>query len=531
MQRLEELDGRNAMGTSEMFSRIKIDNFYGIEISDFAAETAKLALFIAEYQANATFKAVFGRCPAALPLRDAARIHTGNALRLDWEEICPPPVKDEEVFIAGNPPFLGDGSRSSEQNSDMDFVLSGHIDAYRRVDFVACWIFKTSNYLRGRPVRSSLVSTNSICQGQAVGAFWPNVLKDGVEIGAGYQTFKWRNNASNEAAVMCVIVCLRNRSEREKLLYYDNHRSEVSNINAYLIEGPNIFVEAEPKSIFGLPYMEYGNKPTDGGNLILAPEEKENLLSARPEAAPYIKRFMGSLEVVRDVERYCLWITDDQADHAGRIPEIKARFDAVSKFRSESKAAQTRPSAAYPYRFRQAQNWAKEHSIIIPIHTSENRPYLPVKRVGADVIASNACLVLYDAPEWCIALIASRLHLVWISTVCGKLKSDFRYSNTLGWNTFPVPKFTDEQLEALSNSARRILKCRYSHYPKTIADLYDPDKMPDDLRAVHKANDELLESMYIGRPFRNDTERLETLFKLYAAKIKTLETASKKKKA
>ena len=516
MKRLGELDP--ATTTMQMFSSVGLDQFYGIEINDFAAETAKLALFIAEYQANARLADVFGRMPALLPLRDGGNVVCGNSLRLDWEGVCPPPEGEEEVYIAGNPPFLGDNSRSDEQNADMDFVLSGHLEAYRRVDFVACWMFKAANYIRGRNARSALVSTNSICQGQAVGALWPAILSDGVEIGFAHTSFKWRNNASANAAVICVVVGLRNESRAPKRLFAEDLSATVGNINAYLLDGPLLFVDAEARSIFGLPYMEYGNKPTDGGHLILSPEEKDELLGDFPEAAKFIKRFMGSEEAVKGKVRFCLWVTDADANEAAAIPPIKVRFEAVAAFRASSAAAQTRPSAAYPHKFRQAQNWAQDHAILIPSVSSERRPYLPVVRVGADVISSNLNQAIYDGPDWCIALIASRLHLVWIGTVCGKLKSDFRYSNTLGWNTFPVPKFTLDQLDQLSASARRILRTRYEHHPATIAQLYDPAKMPDDLRQAHKDNDDLLEAMYIGRAFRNDTERLETLFKLYAAK-------------
>ena len=519
LTRLAELTG----GTqTEMWSVIPIRNFYGIELTDFAVETAKLALFIAEYQANARFKEAFGRKPADLPLRDAANIICDNALRVNWERVCPVPEDGGEVFIAGNPPFLGDNSRSDEQNADMDYVLADHLPAHRRIDFVSCWVFKAANYIRGRSARSALVSTNSICQGQSVGALWPYVLTGGVEIGFAHASFKWRNNASANAAVICVIVGLRNTSRDPKRLFTGTLEAQADNINAYLLDGPDLFVEQESRSIFSLPYMEYGNKPTDGGNLILSTEERDDLLETHPEAGPYIRRFMGSDEVCKGKVRYCLWVTDDQADDAAQIPPLKARFDAVAAFRAASKAAQTRPAAAYPHRFRQAQNFARKHAILIPSVTSERRPNLPFERVGADTIASNLNFALYDAPDWCMALIASRLHLVWIGTVCGKLKSDFRYSNTLGWNTFPVPKFTEDQLAALTKSAMAILRCRLTHHPKTIADLYDPDKMPDDLRAAHKANDDLLEGMYIGRPFRNDTERLEHLFKLYAARVKKL---------
>jgi hypothetical protein len=295
-------------------------------------------------------------------------------------------------------------------------------------------------------------------------------------------------------------------------------RVKAEQINGYLIDGADIALAAERKSLFGLPEMLFGNMPRDGGHLILEQEERDGLIESGGE--PFIKRYMGSEEVVRGKIRYCLWIEDADLDEALQIQFIKDRLREVSESRRASPAESTQQFANQPHRFVQIQGVARQHAILVPSVTSERRPYLPVERVGADVISSNLNQVLYDAPDWCIALIASRLHLVWIATVCGKLKSDFRYSNTLGWNTFPVPKFTGDQLDQLSASARRILKTRYQHYPKTIADLYDPDEMPDDLRAVHRENDELLENMYIGRPFRNDTERLEKLFKLYASRVK-----------
>lgn len=530
MQRLEEIDGRNAMGTSEMFSRIKIDNFYGIEISDFAAETAKLALFIAEYQANANFKTVFGRCPAALPLRDAARIHTGNALRLNWQEVCPLPAANEDVFIVGNPPFVGTTYRSALQKKDFNAVFDDLVENSGRLDFSACWMFLASNYVRKSRAKSALITTSSTVQGSAVGPLWKVALTPPVKIIFCHRPFKWRNNATKNAAVECVIVGLSSQKEEFAYIYDGEHRKKCSHINAYLLDSSDVFIDSRRESIFGLPSMGPGNFPYDFGHLILSPVERNILIAANPTAERFIFKFVGSREVIHDIDRYCLWIDDIDLEHARSISEINDRIQRVFKDRSSSSDVGTNRLSSRPHQFRE-HNAPASHMILVPRTSSERRDYLPVALASGRVVSSDNNQVLYDAPEWCIALIASRLHLVWIATVCGKLKSDFRYSNTLGWNTFPVPKFTDEQLEALSASARRILKCRYSHYPKTIADLYDPDKMPDDLRAVHKENDDLLESMYIGRPFRNDTERLETLFKLYAAKIKTLETASKKKKA
>jgi hypothetical protein len=517
LTRLAELTG----GTqTEMWSVVPIRNFYGIELTDFAVETAKLALFIAEYQANARFKEAFGRKPADLPLRDAANIVCDNALRVNWERVCPVPEDGGEVFIAGNPPFLGSTYQTKDQKADLTFVFTGNIKKYAAFDFVSAWFFKASRYIRGRNARAALVSTNSICQGQSVAAFWPHVLTDGVEIGFAHCDFKWRNNASANAAVICSIIGLRNDSKTPCRLFEHDVESNPENINAYLVGGPNLFVSSAPNSLFSLPKMIRGNQSTDGGHLILSAEEREELLDQSPEAHIFTRKYVGSMDV-NGLLRYCLWIDNENLEEALNIPFIAERVRRTREARLDMKDAQGRSLANTPHQFRE-HNSPENHSIIVPSVTSERRPYLPVARCPKDTICSNLANVLLDAPDWCIALIASRLHIIWIGTVCGKLKSDFRYSNTLGWNTFPVPKFTDDQLAALKKSAMAILRCRLTHHPKTIADLYDPETMPDDLRAVHKANDDLLESMYIGRPFRNDTERLEHLFKLYAARVKKL---------
>ena len=517
LTRLAELTGG---AQTEMWSVVPIRNFYGIDLADFAVETAKLALFIAEYQANALFQQAFGRKPADLPLRDAANIICDNALRVNWEAVCPVPEDGGEVFIAGNPPFLGKAQQEDDQKADKDAVFSGVTKNYKAFDYVAGWFYKAGQYISGRNARAALVSTNSIVQGAAVSTVWPLVLEAEREIFFAHRTFKWRNNASANAAVMCVIVGMRNRSAAQKTLIDGELSFGAANINTYLLDAPDVFVEPERQSIFGLPEMLFGNMPRDGGHLILDDADRASLLA--DGFGEFVKTYMGSEEVVKGFKRYCLWITDDRVVEARKHPIIDQRLIRVAEMRADSDAESTRNFATAPHRFVQIQGVAQHHSILVPSVTSERRPYLPFERASDDTIASNLNFALYDAPDWCMALIASRLHIVWIGTVCGKLKSDFRYSNTLGWNTFPVPKFTEDQLDALTKSAMAILRCRYGHYPATIADLYDPDKMPDDLRAVHKANDDLLESMYIGRPFRNDTERLEHLFKLYAARVKKL---------
>lgn len=518
LTRISELTG----GTqTEMWSVIPIRNFYGIELTDFAVETAKLALFIAEYQANARFKEAFGRKPADLPLRDAANIVCDNALRLDWEAVCPVPEDGGEVFIAGNPPFLGKAQQEEDQKADKDAVFSGVTKKYKAFDYVAGWFYKAGQYIAGRNARAALVSTNSIVQGDAVSTIWPLVLGAEREIFFAHQTFKWRNNASANAAVMCVIVGIRNRSTTPKTLVDGEVSFTAANINAYLLDAPDLAVTRQSTSLFGLPDMQFGNMPYDAGNLLMTREGRDHLLDDYPEAAGLVRRFVGSQELIKGIDRFCLWIDDDQLEMAMAIPGVAQKIEATRLARLDMKDTAGQALADRPHQFR--EHYAPTgHAFLVPGVSSERRPYLPIDRVGADTIASNLNFALYDAPDWCMALIASRLHIVWIGTVCGRLESRFRYSNTLGWNTFPVPKFTDDQLAALTKSAMAIMRCRLTHHPKTIADLYDPDKMPDDLRAAHKANDDLLEGMYIGRPFRNDTERLEHLFKLYAARVKKL---------
>lgn len=517
LQRLSDLSG----GTqTEMWSVVPIRNFYGIELTDFGAETAKLALFIAEYQSNALFKEAFGRKPADLPLRDAANIACDNALRLDWERVCPPPDDGGEVFIAGNPPYLGKGKLTADQKSDMDYVFGDKKIKYGYVDFVGAWFLKGAQYCRGRRAQLALVATNSVGQGRQAPVLWPCVFENEVEFSFVHTSFKWANNAARKAAVFCVIVGLRPCGPNPKFIFSDGTKKEVSNITAYFTEGKTIFIQPSGKSISQhLPRMDLGNKANDDGNLILTPTERATLLEKYPEAARFIRPYLGSKELNNGLERHCLWLDDSDLEEALSIPEIAERIEKNRNFRSRSDDDGNRSLSARPHQMREMKSGSKD-PIFVSIMTSQKRDYLACGMVSANTILSGQAFAIYDAPVWALALLASRVHFIWIATICGQLKEDYRYSNDLGWNTFPAPSFTDDQLAALDTSAMAILRTRYGHYPATIAELYDPDKMPDDLRTAHKANDDLLESMYIGRPFRNDTERLEHLFKLYAAKIK-----------
>lgn len=516
MKRLGELDP--APTTMQMFSSVGLDQFYGIEINDFAAETAKLALFIAEYQANARLADVFGRMPALLPLRDGGNVVCANSLEVDWEVVCPPPLDGQELYIAGNPPFSGAKSQTPEQKLNRNRIFERRsISGYKTLDLVAAWFLLSAEYIaKNSNSHVALVSTSSVVQGRQASSLWPNIIGN-VRINFAHRPFKWRNNAADNAAVDCVVVGLSRRGG-EVTLYDGSVSYKCKNISSYLIDSSDIYVNQVSKSIFGLPEMIYGSMPNDGGALILDRSTMLDVTSNFPESLKFIRPLVGTTEILDGTERYCLWINDDDVGIASSIPLIRDRIAASRAHRLASNNPETVVRASHAHKFWHVGGNSERHSIVVGSASSERREVLPVDLKSADVVPTNLCFVIHDGPLWCLSLVASKLHTIWIGSVCGKLDARYRYSSTLGWNTFPVPKFTNDQLEALSASARRILRIRYQHHPATIAELYDPDLTPDDLRQAHKDNDDLLEAMYIGRPFRNDTERLETLFKLYAAK-------------
>lgn len=493
---------------------VQLNQFYGVELADFAAETAKLSLWIAEYQLNEQFKSEFGSAPPALPLRESGTIVHGNALRMDWVKICPY-QEGVETYIVGNPPYLGSSNQDAAQKADMDAIFAHITDTYKNLDYVAGWYIKAADYGRVVPSQAAFVATNSICQGEQVEMLWTLVYQRGAEIGFAHQSFKWRNNAAQVAGVTCVIVGIRQRSNAKKVLYSGDLARTVKNIGPYLLEMDDIIVSKESNPINGLPKMDWGNKPTDDGQLILTPEEKDELIEAQPLATKLLRRYYGSQEFIKGVERWCLWISDDERSFAESIPPIKKRIDAVASFRIKSPAESTREYAKYPHRFRQIQDFGSD-AVLVPIHFSEDRPYFTIGFCeGETSVVSNACYAIYNAEPYVLALLSSTLHAVWVSTVCGQLETRIRYSNTMGYHTFPVPNLSEEQKQELEQHAWNIVSAREAHPGKTIAWLYDPETMPANILKAHKDLDESLERIYIGRSFKNDTERLEYLFKQY----------------
>jgi hypothetical protein len=531
-------------GEVHLGSEIPLTNFRGIELRDFPAEIARLALIIAEFQCDVLYRGQKDALLEFLPLDAQNWIVCGNALRLDWLSICPPtgtgvklvaddlfgtPLDQSEIdfeneggetYICGNPPYLGSTWQASEQKADLYGIFANRTNNWKSLDYVAGWFMKAADYSMNTKTATAFVSTNSICQGQQVPILWPLVFATGNKVAFAATSFTWANLASHNAGVTVVIVGISCQLEKPARLFSIFSDStfvvkEVPNINAYLVAGRDLIVEkiSTPSDERGT--LDAGGKPVEGGNLFLSEAERLDLIAAAPEALQLIKRVYGASEFIRGDVRYCLWLEAEKLEQAKLIPAVAARLVRVAATRANSPKAATQKGAAWPHRFEEVKQTGTEAVTIVPKVSSESREYLPVGLLPPGSIITDLAFGFYDAPLWNMALIASRIHLVWIATVCGTLRTGFRYSNTLGWNTFPVPLLTEQNKADLTACAENILLAREAHFPATIADLYDPEAMPDNLRAAHERNDEVLERIYIGRRFKNDTERLEKLFELY----------------
>jgi hypothetical protein len=419
-----------------------------------------------------------------------------------------------ETFVCGNPPFKGARKQSSEQKSDLYNIFQGG-DDYKDCDYVSGWYIKGAEFLHSNAGALAFVSTSSVCEGEQVQHVWSRVFKQDCQISFAHRPFAWRNNASNNAVVTCVIVGL-NRNGSGVLGIFDKDIFQASgSISPYLVPGSSQFVESSSLPISpDLSSVVAGSMPRDGGHLIMNQMEMEDLVNKHPNARELLKRLSGTSELTNGTIRWCLWINDDQLEDALLIPAVRQRVDAVRSFRSGSTAKTTQEYARIPHKF--AQRSHKEvQAIIISATSSENREYLPADICDDELVVSNAAYAIYGGKRFELAILVSKLHLAWVAAVCGRMKTDFRFSKTLGWNTFPVPPLTEKNKADLTRCAEDILLTREAHWPKTIADLYDPEAMPEDLGKAHARNDEVLERIYIGRRFKNDTERLEKLFDMY----------------
>ena len=539
LDRLRALTG-HAPG---VWSHIDLTNFFGIEMSDFAAETAKLSLWIAKYQMDRAHRDIFGSAPPALPLSDSGRIVCDNALRVGWQDVCPPatitrnrqkvfdlativdvhgtetiPDHDVETYIVGNPPYLGKGKKEPEHLADMDHIFGGRVEQWGYVDYVGAWFVLAADYMRQVRAKTAMVATNSISQGRQLPQLWPVVLGTDLSILFAHTSFKWTNNAAMNAGVTCVVIGIGPATDEGYRTIYDkDHAKQVRSINPYLVDGPTIYIESSSRPLFGgMPRMITGSVPNDAGYLILSPQEKMHLLKEHPEASSLIRRFGGSKDVIQGVERYCLFISDDQAELAWSIPEIATRLNAVRSERLRSTKREAREILSHiPHRFQHTAASGKSHVIVVPQVCSENREYFPADYLPASYVVSNLAFIIPDGPLWALALLTSRMHMVWLATVCGKLETRYRYSNTLGWHTFPLPLLSGLDRDRLIASAENILLAR-AEAGGTLAELYDPDEMPERLREAHRENDETVEEVYSKRPFRSDADRLNHLIRRHA---------------
>lgn len=525
----KEIDIVNKTYTTQ-YSGISLNNFYGIEIDDFAHEIAILSLWLAEHQMNQKFFKTFGRTKPALPLKQTGNIVHGNATRVDWETVCP--KKDgDETYILGNPPYLGSNTQNAVQKEDMAFVFKGFMN-YKKLDYITAWFIKGANYIQNHNAQFAFVSTNSICQGEQVALLWPTIFDKKLEIGFAHTSFKWNNNARANAGVTVIIVGIRNNSKLEKNLFSESRKITALNINAYLANAKNIIVKKETKPLSDFPIMMKGSQPADDGNLLLSPVEKNDLLLAFPELKNLIRPFIGAKEYIRGEDRYCIWITDDNLDFANKIEPIRERLIRVSLTRNKSTKAATNEFAKTPHKFTEIRFFEKP-AIIVPTISSERRDYIPVGFVDKDTVVSNTAQAIYDYQFYIFSIVSSSMQLLWIKSIGGKFKTDYIFSSSICYNTFPFPNISESQKEELTQSVFRILEERENHSEKTLAQMYDPDKMPETLREAHRLNDLAVERCYRSKPFESDEERLEYLFKLYEKMIaeeKEKETLFQKEK-
>lgn len=516
-------------GTIDFFetSKISLNQFYGIELDDFAHEVARLSLWIAEYQMNLEAENEINLKSAFLPLRDAGNITQGNALRLDWNEILPH-QSDDEIYLIGNPPYIGSKLQNKEQKEDLKYTIGEKLK-YKKMDYIAGWFFKGVEFINSANSKLAFVTTNSIFQGEQVGFVWKTLLEKSI-IEFAYTSFKWGNSAANNAGVTVSIVGLAtsaNVNELRKLFDEELGQQLVDNINPYLTYGPNVIVETTNKAISDIPQMLFGNQPRDGGNLILDNVEEYNeIVSDYPELIPFIKKYIGSSEFINGKMRYCLWMNEKEYQKVSYIQFLSDKVDAVKKLRLTSTSKSTVYTADFPYSFAVRGGYDEAYAafkasgqdeflqIVVPGTSSENRDYVPMGFVGEDTIISNSAYVIYNAPIWLLGLLESRMHMVWLRAVGGRLKTDYRYSAGLVYNTFPVPELSTRRKNMIEEQVFEILDLR-EELGGTLAELYRKETMPESLREAYKKLDEIVERAYKDTAFNSDEERLSHLLKRY----------------
>jgi hypothetical protein len=530
---IRELLGGERLLDVDHYIKVNVDQFYGIEIEEFPAQIAEVAMWLMDHQMNMLVRDKFGEYYTRIPLRKSATIRCANALTTDWGSVVP---KSELSYILGNPPFVGFHLMNDSQKNDMKSIFQNEKNT-GVLDMVAAWYRKAADYIQGTKIEVAFVSTNSICQGESVAPLWNLMLKKySVHINFAHQTFRWSNEAHGIAAVYCVIIGFSLHSRKVKRLFLytsvDGEPTELAanQINAYLVDGPNIIIESRHQPISAVPIMMYGNKPVDGGYLIIENEEFEDFITKEPEAKKYIRQLIGADEYINDLKRYCLWLVEVSPAIIRKMPLVMARVEAVKQFRLSSTKEATRKFAALPTRFIEIRQPDQDY-IIVPCHSSENRKYIPIGFIDKNVVTNNAVLIIPDATMFHFGILTSTMHMAWMRYVCGRLKSDYRYSKDIVYNSFPWPTPTDKQREDIEAAARAVLDARAEFPDCSLADLYDPDTMPPELAKAHAKLDRLVERAY-GKSFGSDAERVAFLFERYQELTADLftDTRGKRKK-
>lgn len=514
LKRIQELELEKTGQFLKPFSVIQVAQFCGIELDSFAHEVAILSLWLTEHQMNLVFKDEFGELLPSLPLKKSGNIVLGNATRVDWNDMCS--NQDEEIYILGNPPYRGARQQDISQKSDIEATLK-HLDGYKNLDYISIWFYKAAEIIKKyKNVSAAFVSTNSITQGTQVNLLWPHILDNNIYISFCHTSFKWTNNARFNAGVICVVIGLKNTSNLSNQYIYDSSngsKRNVSSITPYLTEGDFIFIEQRknPLSLI-LPPINYGSFALDDGNLTLNSIEADELTSIYPDAAPLIKKFIGAKELLQGQKRYCLWL--ESMDQAQEFPLIYDRINKVKKWRLASDRKSTVNIANTPYKFAEIRQPSTSY-LAFPTISSESREYIPSQYFEADTIASNQIYIIPEAPLWLFAVLSSAMHMVWVRSIGGRLKSDIRYSSSLCYNTFPLPAISEKIENELNEKALTLLTLREKYSDKTLTKLYNPKSMPEDLKYAHIQVDEVVDKAFHHKGTASDESRLNTLLKLY----------------
>lgn len=511
--------------------QVDVDQFHGIEIEEFPVQIAQVALWLTDHQMNALVSEEFGQYFIRLPLKKSAHIVHGNALRLDWNNVI---AAEECDVVMGNPPFIGAKFMNDAQRADVAAIFHDTKNA-GLLDYVSCWYRKATDYIATHPaIRVAFVSTNSITQGEQTGVLWPDLLRRGVHIHFAHRTFQWSSEASGKAAVHCVIIGFGLQEAAQKTIFeYENiqgeaHAVAAKNINLYLVDAPNIMLTSREKPICNVPVIGIGNKPIDGGNYLFTPEEKAEFIAREPQAAKWFRRWIGADEFLNGYERWCLWLGDCPPNELRKMPEAMKRVEAVRQSRLKSKSVPTQKIAATPTRFH-VENIPDSPYLVIPEVSSERRLFVPIGFMQPDTLSSNLVKIVPNATLYHFGILTSTMHNAWMRTVCGRLKSDYRYSVGIVYNNFPWPEPSDTQRKAIESAAQAVLDARAQFPSSTLADLYDPLAMPPELVRAHQTLDRAVDAAYGKKSFASEAERVAFLFERYQAITSLLPAVSAKK--